>query len=224
MKLKTILITAAFLAGCSSAPPTMQTGPEAETSYDGLVRIDNSRFKGAWGDPDIDMSRYNKVMAGGAVYEFRAVKDTGNMTTRQRSNQSEFFIDDKDRARLEEETSKIFAEELAKSTRFTMTEEKGPDVLILRGALHDIVSNVPPDYIGRSEIYISSVGEATLVIEGVDSLSGEVVVRIIERRAAQRPGGSAIMANTVTTWAEVRRMVRNWANTLVEGLDSIPAE
>ena len=177
MRIATIIITAAFLAGCSAATPTLQTGPDAEKSFDGLVRVDNARFRGVWVDPDINFSRYSKVMGGGATYQFRAVKDTGNSPTsaRMRNNTSEFFISDDNRAKLEEETAKIFDEELSKSTRFTETDQKGPDVLILRGALHDIVSNVPPEYIGRSEIYITSVGEATLVIEGVDSLSGEVV-------------------------------------------------
>ena len=100
-------------------------------------------------------------------------------------------------------------------------DEPGPDTLIIRGALHDIVSQVPPDIIGRGEIYLSSVGEATLIIEAVDSLSGEVIFRAIERRAAQRPGGQAIMSNTVTTWAEVRRLARRWASNLREGMDAI---
>lgn len=225
MKFRTMIMTAVVLAGCSSAPPTMQTGPDAETSFDGLVRVDNARFQGTWVDPDINFSRYSKVMAGGAEYQFRAVKDRGsNMTTMARGNETEFFISDADREKLKQETSAIFAEELGNSTRFEMTDTAGPDVLVLRGALHDIVSNVPPEYIGRSEIYLTSVGEATLVIEAVDSLSGEVVARVIERRAAQRPGGTGMLANTVTTWAEVRRLIRRWAVSLREGLDSIPTE
>jgi hypothetical protein len=224
MKIIAMILAVAFLAGCSSAPPTMQTGEDAEVTFDGLVRIDNARFAAVWADPDIDFSRYTKVLPGNIEYQFRAVRDTGNSTTRRRSNTSEFFIDDADRQRLEEETKTIFDAELANSTRFTEATERGPDVLILRGALHDIVSNVPPQFIGRSEIFLSSVGEATLVIEAVDSMSGEVIARIVERRAAQRPGGQGFQANTVTTWSEVRRLLRRWATTLTEGLDSLPTE
>jgi hypothetical protein len=39
---------------------------------------------------------------------------------------------------------------------------------------------------GRGEIYLSSVGEATLVLEAVDSLTGEVIYRAAERRTAER--------------------------------------
>ena len=200
----------------------MQEGPDAEVSFDGLHLIDNARFAQAWADPDIDFSRYNKVMGGGATFEFRAVKNTGTRTSQSRQGTSEFYIEDADRQTLEETVTGIFEEELANSTRFEMTDTKGPDVLVLRGALHDIVSNVPPQLMGRGEIYLSSVGEATLIIEAVDSMSGEVIYRAIERRAAQRPGGTAMISNTVTTWAEVRRLARRWAQNLTDGLDSIP--
>ena len=67
-------VEALVVAGCSSTPPTIQERSNAEVSYDGLHAIDNSVFTLAWADPDIDFSRYNKMIPGGAVLEFRAVK------------------------------------------------------------------------------------------------------------------------------------------------------
>jgi hypothetical protein len=214
-----LAVSVLIVAGCSSAPPTIQEGPNAEVSFDGLHTVDNSIFKLAWADPDIDFSRYDKIMAGGAVLEYRAVKKTS--TSRARSTASEFYIDDKNRERLKEEVSTIFKDELANSTRFTMADAPGEDVLIIRGALHDIVSFVPPELIGRGEIYLSRVGEITLILEAVDSRSNEVIYRAVERRAAERVG-MATVSNTVTNWAEVRRLIRRWATKLREGLDAIP--
>ena len=191
-----------------------------ETSFDGLVKQEKGRFKLTYVDPDIDFSVYNKYIPGTAQFQFRAVKKTSNMTAR-RSNQREFWISDADKQKLEDTVSSIFAEELAKSETFTETNEPGPDTLIIRGALHDIVSQVPPEIIGRGEIYLSSMGEATLIIEAVDSLSGEVIYRAIERRAAARPGNQLVVANTVTSWAELRRLARRWASNLRDGMDSI---
>ncbi len=94
-------------------------------------------------------------------------------------------------------------------------------MLILRGALLDIVSFIPPEMKGRGEIYLTSVGQATLVVEGVDSMSGEVVFRAVERRSAD--AARAIRATTVTTWSEVRRWARRQATILREGLESIHA-
>ena len=115
----------------------------------------------------------------------------------------------------------MFDEELQRSEHFTVTDEPGPDALIIVGGLHDIVSQVPPEDVGRSEVWIRTVGEATLVIELRDSLSNEVVYRAVERRAAENMGNQMIRANTATTWAEVRRWARRWAVRLREGLDSV---
>lgn len=220
----TIYIAAILLLGaCASKPPTIQTGPEAEVTFDGLTRIDNSAFKDAWADADADWARYDQIISGGAFFEFRAVKKTSG-TTRPTSSQTEFWIDDKDKQKLEEEVSAVFAEELAKSTRFTEADKPALNVLIVRGGLHDIVSRVPPQIMGRGEIYLSSVGEATIILEVVDSMSGEVIARAVERRAAERPGGQGMQSNTVTTWAEVRRLARNWATKLRNGMDNLPTE
>lgn len=222
MKTYTLAILAIICVGCSSAPPTIQEGPDAELSFDGLHRVDNSRFALAWADPTIDFSRYTKVMPGGAEFQFRTVPQT-TTTRRASSGTREFWISEADRERLKQETGAIFAEQLANSTRFEVTDTRGEDVVIIRGAIHDIVSNVPPEMIARGDIWLSSVGEATIVIEIIDSLSNKVIYRGAERRAAQRAGGQTVRANPVTTWAEVRRLMRTWATTMVEGLDSIPA-
>ena len=221
MKKIYLSVAIALLAGCSTAPPTIQEGPNAEVSFDGLHAIDNSVFALAWADPEIDFSRYNKIIPGGAVLEFRAVKKSSG-AMRSRSSQSEFYIEQSARDELKEIASEIFDEELSNSTRFTVTDAPGQDVLVIRGALHDIVSNVPPQTVGRSEVFLSSVGEITLIIEVVDSMSGEVIFRAVERRALDRQG-QAMRSSSVNTRSEVRRLMRRWATTLREGLDSIPA-
>ena len=224
MKKIVLMFVAMTMVGCSSAPPTIQQGPNAEVSYDGLHLVDNSVFKTAWADPDIDFSRYSKIMPGGAFFEYRAVKKSSG-SYRPRSSDTEFYIDEKARGKLEELTSEIFNEELAKSSRFSVTDASGPDVLIIHGGLYDIVSEVPPETIGRGDIYLSSVGEITLILQAVDSMSAEVIFRAVERRALGRSGGGVTMrSSSVNTKAEVRRVIRRWATTLREGLDSIPME
>ena len=222
MKKILLVLAALIFTGCTSAPPTIQEGPDAEVSYDGLHMVDNSIFRQAWADPDIDFSRYHRIMPGGAFFEYRAVKKTSS-TSARRGSSTEFYIDEDAREKLAALTSEIFKEELSKSTRFTVAEAPDADVLVIRGGLHDIVSNVPPDIIGRGDIYLSSVGEITLILEAVDSRSGEVIFRAVERRALDR-GTGGMRSSSVNTLSEVRRVIRRWATMLRDGLDSIPAE
>lgn len=221
MKKITLVALAVFVAGCATQEPSLQTGPDAELTFDGLVRVDHGRFKDSWADPDVDFSKYTKIMTGEAVFEFRAVKESTSRTTMRSSNESEFWISDKNKAKLIEVVTETFRKELDKSEKFTRAEEAGPDVLIIVGALHDIVSRVPPDQVGRGDIYLSSVGEATLIMEARDSLSGETIFRAVDRRAAEQVGGGGTVSNSVTNTAEVRRMASRWATRLREGLDSI---
>lgn len=218
---KTIAIALfACVSGCAQTP-SIETGPGAEYTYDGLVRINNSRLKDAWVDPDVDLTQYNKIMVGAAEFEFRAVKKSASSTTSRRLNETEFWMSDATKEKLIETVTAVFGEELQKSQKFTVVDEAGPDVLLLVGGLHDIVSQVPPDEFGRSEIFLRSAGEATLVIEAKDSLSGETIYRAIDRRAAERTGGELMRSNSVNNMAEVRRLARRWGTRLREGLDSI---
>ena len=119
--------------------------------------------------------------------------------------------------------SEAFNEELSESKYFTLVDEPARDALMIWGGLHDIVSHVPPDYGGFSDIYLRQVGEATLVLQIEDSMTREVLARIVDRRAAQSPGGGditfAMPSNAATNRADVRRLAQTWARLLTRGLD-----
>jgi len=205
------------LTACAGEPTIDRS---AELTFDGLAPIKNATFSEAWADPDIDFTQYNKIILADAQFEFRAVKKTSRSSTIRRDNTTEFWIQDAARAKLIETVTAVFAEELASTKGFTFTDKPGPDTLILVGGLHDIVSRVPPELLGRGEIYLDSMGEAVLVLLALDSLSGETIYRAVDRRRVERMG-DMIEANNVTTWSEVRRWARRWAVRLRQGLESI---
>jgi hypothetical protein len=214
-----LIAAAAVLAlSCESPPPQLQQGPDAEVTHDGLVRLDRSRMQRAWMKPDADFSQYTRFMVGPPVFRFKAVRGSGRSA---RTGQGAFYISEENRARLEEEVRLVFRDELSKSRYFQRVEEPGPDVLLLEGAMLDIVSRVPPQTAGRSDVFLSSVGEITLVLQLADSETGEVLARAVERRAAQSAGGSLQWSSPVTTWAEVRRLARRWARNLRERMDQL---
>lgn len=214
-----ILLIAALSVACTTATPTIQTGPDAEVTFDGLHRVDNSQADMAWARPDIDLSNYGKIMLSGAGINYAPADNKGRSSI-ARSRGGPFFIDDDSRAAFEKLVGEVFVEEISKIERLTIVEESGPDVMIVLGGLLDVVSYVPPDLnMGRSSVYLSSIGEATLVLELRDSMTGTVLARSIDRRAADNMPGSLRESNRVTNTAEVRRLIRFWASRLREGLD-----
>jgi len=214
-----LLLTAIVLIGaCSSTEPTMQTGPDAEVSFDGLHRVDHASMAMVWVRPGLDLSGYNKIRLVGAGIEYRSVKPlTG--TTRSNSSRSEFPLDEKQKATFQKVVQEVFLEELRKSQYYTLVTEEGTDVLEIKGGLLDVVSSVPPDQMGRGDNFITKIGEATLVLEFRDSQSEEILARTADRTAfapvyAQR-------SSRPMNVSEVRRSIRQWASLLTDRLDAL---
>jgi hypothetical protein len=224
-RLSAIAVIAITFAGCAtSKEPTIQTGPDAEVSFDGLHVVDNSNANKAWARPDFDISTYTKIMMRGAGIEYRPVKNRGSSSI-ARSQGGPYFIDDKSRADFESLVGEIFDEEMSKIANFTVVDEAGPDVLEVRGGLLDVVSYVPPDAVGgRSYVVLRNIGEATLVLELIDSESGAVLARSVDRRAAENYSGTMQRSNSVSNSAEVKRLIRFWAERLRDALDGFSGQ
>ena len=218
-----ISLLAATAIGCTSTP-TFQEGEDAEVTYDGLTRMDGTIMDAVWARTDIDLTEYSKVMFEGVGIEFREVSGpysgrAGSTSVARRSSQSEFALHEDTRALFEEAITGAFREEMGQSEVFEIVEEAGPDVLLIRGGLLDVVSRVPPETIGRSRVWISSVGEATLILEIRSSMSNSIYVRAADRRAMD--SNVARESNSATNRAEVRRLGRRWGRQLRDGLDTL---
>jgi len=227
MKPKVLVIVAlAAIAtvGCSSTP-TFQTGDDAEITHDGLTRMDRTIMDAVWARTDIDLTGINKIMFLGAGVEYRTNSGpysgrAGTGSVRSSSNRSEFQLDADTRALFEEEITGAFLEEFQTSELFKVVEEPGPDVLLIRAGLLDVVSRVPPDSVGRSRIFLDSVGEATLVLEVRDSVGLTILARAVDRRAMSNQS-MAIESSRPRNRAEVRRLGRRWGQLLRDGLEAM---
>ncbi len=223
-----IAVLAIGTVGCTSTP-TFQTGEDAEVTHDGLTRLDRTVMDAVWARKDIDISGVSKIMLESVGVEFRNVSGPysgrgGTGTSRATtSSRNQFQLDAETRALFIEEISGAFREELARSEVFEIVDEPGPDVLLIRGGLLDVVSRVPPETVGRSRIFIDRVGEATLVLEVRDSESNTVLVRAVDRRAAESNMGMR-ESTRVTNRAEVRRLGRRWGGILRNGLEAMIAD
>lgn len=211
------------LAACAG-PAVIETGPNAEVTYDGLNKVNNTLFDAVWVREDIDLSGYNKVLLADAGVSYRPTRISVEQArlASARDSESDMPMTDEDKDRLVQEVSDVFREELGKSQHFELVTEPGPDVLILQGSLQDVVSYVPPEldrYAGMDRVYLEDFGEATLVLQLFDSESQAILARAIDRDTI---GEDFVQeANTVTSWAEVRREAHRWGTILTNGLDAM---
>ena len=226
MKLQIVsaVLLAAIAAGCSSSPE-FQSGPDAEVTHDGLTKVDRTIMDAVWARTDIDLSGVSKVRFNDLGVEYRNVDGpysgragVGSMRTSSQSA-TQFQLDDETKALFEEEISAAFREEILRSEKFEVVDYAGPDVVDVHIGLLDVVSRVPPDTVGRSRMFIDSVGEATLVLELRDSVSNTVLVRAVDRRAAD--SSQMFESSPPRNRAEVRRLGRHWGRLVRDGLEKI---
>ena len=219
LRIAAVLGSLLIVGGCATPNPTVDTSAAAEDmTYDGLYPIRDSFADAAWARPDADISRYSKIMLQGVGIEYRPGGESGKLYY-LRSSDEHFEITDRQKQRFREILKEAFETELARSAHFRLVNEPGPDVLLIRGGLLDVVSYVPPEPVGGSDVYLSRVGEATLVLEIRDSESEAIIARAVDRRAAEDTARGFRKSNRVANQAEIRRLAGTWARLLRERLD-----
>ncbi|MEH6593462.1 MAG: DUF3313 family protein [Halioglobus sp.] len=226
MKIVAQLALAGFLV-IGSAYAQEHMGDEvAAAKADGELVEGKSKFRDTWVNPGVDFSSYNKILLGEAEFEFRDVgpakKYRSNMRTT--SSKNEYGILEEDQAKFKQVVDEAFVKELSKSKKFSIVEEAGPGTILLEGGVVDIVSHVPPEMTGRNDVYLSSVATVTLVLELIDSETGQVLAYVEERKKIEQPGGGRIdsftmPANSVTIWADVGRWARSSASRLRSSME-----
>lgn len=200
-----------LLAACASGP-SLQSGPDAELSPDGLTRVDNTAMQLVYVRAGADLSAYNKVMIRGAGVEFRPPTQ---------GSREEFPVSEEGKARFVSIMTESFQEALSRSDAFQLVDQPGPDVLLVEGAATDIVSRVPPRTAGRQDIYLTEVGEATLILEISDSQTEGILVRAADRRIAQDMRGNLNRSSGAYNWSEVRQLANLWSSQLRRGLERL---
>ena len=201
--------------------------PAASDRHSELEKV-KAAFRETWVHPDADFTQYDKVYLWEGQFEFRDVGPARrSRSTMMSSRKREFGISDVDRQKFEEVVAEAFVKEIQKGKRFTIVDEVGPDTIIMRGAALDIISKVPPDTVGHSDIYLSSIGEATFIMELIDAETGEVLAVVAERRQLGRSGGLdsfSMPTSSVTVIADVKRWARAAAAKLRSELDKAIAD
>jgi hypothetical protein len=211
----------ALVAGLPvEAKKKMDEGP-VQVTHDGLHLVPDTEVAAAWVKPGADFSGYDRIMLLDAYVAFR--KDWERDQRRSRLQ----TITKSDIERMKREVGglfrEVFTEELGGEDGYPMVEEADDDVLLLRPAIIDLDVTAPDvRSTARTYNFAASAGAATLFLELYDSVSGEILARVIDSKVA---GESAFMrwSNQVTNRAAAREVLAGWAGLLRQRLDEIHA-
>lgn len=219
LKLSVFITLAAFFFTAFA-----QENPLAENeSGPDLEKVKRAKFRETYVNMDADFSHYDKLYIGDALFDYRDVgpAERTRSYASMSSGRTVFGISDADRETFEQIVDEAFMKQIVKGENFKLTDKVDDKTIIMRGAVVDIVSRVPPEFVGRSEVYLASVGEATLVMEFLDGKTGEVLARVAERGVMGRGriDDFSMPANSVTVRADISRWASSAARRLRSELD-----
>ena len=218
---KIILLGITLLLG-ACAEPALRAG-NGELSAEGLQRLSGTAFDEVWARPGVDLRQFQALALEQVNVAFReAEHGVRERPSLPRTRQTEFEISEQERDRIEQRFQRRLAEALGASEAFRFSSEAAPGALLMRATLTDYVSRVPPETVaGRSQVWVSSVGEATLVVELWDPQRGELLVRAIDHQKMEPAGSRLIRGDSVTSVAEVDRQMQRWARDVRQVVDQL---
>ena len=112
-------------------------------------------------------------------------------------------------------------ETLSENGGYGIVEEAGEDVLLVRPAIIDLDVTAPDTMsAGRSYTFASNAGEATLVVELSDSVTGDLLARAADRRAS-RDNITLQWTTRVSNRADAKRLMKHWATLLRDAMDEV---
>jgi hypothetical protein len=215
-----VLLTT-FLLASFMEPAVAQEEPAspegAAEQFDGLVPVQDSVVATAYVNPDADFGVFERVMILEPFVAFRSNWQRDQQRSRNRISASDMERIKADVARIFRE---VFTERLEANDGYTVVDTADYDVLLLRPAIIDLDITAPDTMsTGRSRTATASAGAATLYLELFDSVSGEILARVADRRTVRSGSGRMTVSNRVTNRQEARRMFGRWADILRDRLD-----
>jgi len=198
--------------------PASSKSIDEAMSADGLQRIKVKGIELAYARPGATLAGYQRVELDPVEVAFHKSWEptkTGSnlkLTTAERESI---------RAGVAKAVRDEFARVLQDKNGYPVVAEAGPDVLRVKVNVVNLYVSAPDagTSMGRSRTYVVSAGEMTLVADLIDSETGDVIARVIDRREA-RNTGYASLTGAGDNAAEARAIAAEWARILRRALDN----
>lgn len=211
-----------FLAVAFATSALQAKQPLPEVTHDGLVATsERGHADKVYVLPGLDMTGYKKIILAEPDISFRrSWKRDVNMD--RRANR----LSDRDVLKTIKLGQKLLTEEFTKELKkgkFPMVGAPAEDVLLIHISITelDIFAPDPSRSNGIwTDVYSEAAGDATLTVELYDSVTGEILVRAIDRKRDIGDQGGWNSARTHSSnIRDARGVLGEWARALVKGLN-----
>ena len=202
-------------AGGSGAQPELATGEDADVTEEGLHRVHPSIMEAAWVRPDLDLSRYTRILVVPTAVQFRDVRDS-HFNARTRISIEEFPLNDENKTWFRESWQQAVDARFSQEGAYESYD--GGDattVLVVQGVLVDVVSRIPPFDVGSSFNFVRDPWSATVVLELRDPSTGDLLARTVDRRNAEG------LLQESEVWVRTEDLLARWAQVMSDRLEQL---
>jgi hypothetical protein len=205
------------VATTAALSPLAAQSAELPKSWDGLVLVKSKKLEAVYLAPGADVAPYDKVRLGPTTVAFakdwlRDYNDSADFNQR---------LSDADAQRIMNAVrtgfESIFQKAFSKGG-YTVVDTPAKDVLQVNSAVINLALTAPDTEADFSASYASSAGQATMVLEARDSLTGALLGRALDAEAA---GDFWEQRNVVTNTADFDQVGDKWAKAAVAGLEKL---
>jgi len=193
--------------------------PLPQINEDGLHLVPDSKLAIVYAEPGADLVPYTKVKLLDAFVSFKKNwarnQSSGSGLPGRVSNKDMERI----KTRMSEEFRTVFTKVLEEGG-YPVVDETGDDVLLIRPAIVDLNPNAPDlSTAGMSRTYTDTAGDMTLYIELYDSQTSDLMAKAMDKRFDGRNSSFYTWANRATNTAAADRILKGWANILLDALN-----
>ena len=206
--------------GCSlpGMVATVVAAAEPPPEWDGLLRVPDKGADHLYVRRGVDFAKYSQLQIEPVQIAFDE-QQTSIGTGRNPARRLSASDMEQIRATLAREFHSIFENELTRGG-YTLTSQDGDNVLRVTPAIVNLyVAGQTRPTSGRGRLYVASSGHMTLVLELRDSVSGQLLARVVDTAHGRRSGNFAVPSTPVATLADARDALTHWAGSLLTALN-----
>lgn len=222
----TILATVVAALALMSGPAALAKDKLPETTPEGLKLQKHTKLDVVYMADDVDLSQYTKVALIDCYVAFK--KDWQKHYNQQERELSRKITDDdmtKMRTEFADEFKKIFTDVLQDKHGYEVVDHTGAEVLVIRPGLIEIDVTAPSastmHSASMSRTYAASPGQMTLYMELYDSVSNELLAKVMDTKGGRNTPGFAMSSSKASNIAAADRALRSWAELLSKQLGEI---
>jgi Protein of unknown function (DUF3313) len=209
LRISTILFTGLlYCAGAAAAHLP-------EVTADGLHLVKQTDFGAVYLKPGAKLGQYDKVAVLECFVAFQ--RDwVQNMNAQMADSVTPEMVQ-KIKTTLAAQFMKVFKQQLSQAG-YSVVDDAARDVLVLRPAIVNLQVQAPDPMSNPGVVYSQGAGQGTLYLELRDSVSSELLARVIDTEVAENLGGTFGYQDSTQNLVQADTILKKWADRLVQFL------